>query len=389
MQSYLTHLECTVCNRQYAYEQPIRTCTTCDKVLYPRYDLQRLRKDMDREQLLDRSPDLWRFFELLPLQDSVNMVTLGEGGTPLLKATDLSSKLGIENLFIKEEGGNPTGSFKARGMAVAVSRAKELGLKRLCVPSAGNAAGALAAYAARAGLEAHVFMPEDAPAANREECVALGANLTLVQGHIGDAGKLSLKRSQELNLFDLSTLKEPYRVEGKKTMGLEIAMDLGWRLPNVIIYPTGGGTGILGMYKAFQELQELGWVTDPQPRFVVVQAEGCHPIVEAFNKGWDASKAWDDPQTIAHGLRVPHPFADYLILEILRNTGGAALTVTDQEMIQATGEMAAAEGIFPSPEGAATLIALKRQLKSGDVSPEESVVLLDTGSGLKYLDMSQ
>lgn len=387
VKSYLSHLECTGCCAQYHPHQPMRTCSKCGKGLFPRYDLAALKGEVSREVFSTRPPTLWRFFELLPLQETSNVVTLGEGGTPLLSAVTLAKRLGVPHLYIKDEGLNPTATFKARGMAVAVSRAKELGITRLSLPSAGNAAGGLAVYAARAGLEARLFIPRDAPQANRKEIAVTGAILTLVDGHIDEAGRLSRQRAREEGLFDLSTLQEPYRLEGKKTMGLEIAMAMDWRLPDVIIYPTGGGTGIVGMWKVFQDLLDLGWVEGPQPRFIAVQAEGCQPIVKALHEGAGFCEPWLNPKTVAHGLCVPHPFADYLILEAIRETRGIALAVTDKEMVEGMREMASTEGIFPCPEGAATLAALKRLLADGVVGPETTIVLLNTGSGLKYLEL--
>lgn len=387
VKSYLSYLECTACRAQFAPYQPMRTCSKCGKVLFPQYDLAALKREVSREVFSTRPPTLWRFFELLPLQETSNVVTLGEGGTPLLSPVKLAKKLGVPHLYIKDEGLNPTATFKARGMAVAVSRAKELGITRLSLPSAGNAAGALAVYAARAGLEARLFVPRDTPEANRKEIAVTGASLTLVDGHIGDAGRLSRQKAQEEGLFDLSTLQEPYRVEGKKTMGLEIAMDMDWRLPDVIIYPTGGGTGIVGMWKVFQDLLDLGWVEGPQPRFIAVQAEGCQPVVRAIHEGAAGCEPWLNPKTVAHGLCVPHPFADYLILKAIRETGGTALAVTDEEMVEGMIEMALTEGIFPCPEGAASLAALKRLLADRVVGPETTIVLLNTGSGLKYLEL--
>ncbi len=387
MKSYLSHLECTVCGKALDHRQAVRTCPDCGKVLFPRYDLARVRREVSREVLVGRPAILWRFYELLPVLDPASVVSLGEGGTPLLKAEALGRKLGLPSLYVKDEGLNPTGTFKARGLSVAVSKAKELGVRRLTMPSAGNAAGAMAAYAARAGLEAYVFMPRDAPEANRKECLAYGSHLTLVDGHIGDAGKLSRQRAAQEGLFDLSTLQEPYRVEGKKTMALELAQDLGWHTPDVILYPTGGGTGIIGMWKAFGELMELGWVEGPMPRFVAVQAQGCQPIVAAFHQGKDRAEPWPLPQTVAQGLKVPGPFADYLILRIVRETGGTALPVPDEEMVRAMAEMAREEGILPCPEGAATLAALKRLVAQGYFRGDERIVLLNTGSGLKYMEL--
>jgi len=387
MKSYVTHLECTACGTSHDHHQAVRTCPDCGKVLFPRYDLARIRREVSPQVFAGRPATMWRYFELLPVLDPANVVSLGEGGTPLLKAEALGRKLGLTSLYIKDEGLNPTGTFKARGLSAAVSKARELGIRRLTMPSAGNAAGAMAAYAARAGLEAHVFMPRDAPEANRKECMAYGSHLTLVDGHIGDAGKLSRQRAAQEGLFDLSTLQEPYRVEGKKTMALELAQDMGWRTPDVILYPTGGGTGIIGMWKAFGELIELGWVEGPMPRFVAVQAQGCQPIVAAFHQGKDRAEPWPRPQTVAQGLKVPGPFADYLILRIVRETGGTALAVPDGDMVQAMAEVAREEGVLPCPEGAATLAALKRLVAQGYFHGDERMVLLNTGSGLKYMEL--
>ena len=385
--SYLEHLECTACGTVRSHTQAIRTCPDCGKVLYARYDLEKLRREVDRDLLPGRASSMWRFHELLPVLDPDNVLTLGEGGTPLLRAHNLENKLGLRDLYIKDEGLNPTASFKSRGISAALSKAMELGLRRFTMPSAGNAAGAMAAYAARGGLESHVFMPGDAPEANKAESVAMGSRLTLVEGFIGDAGHLSREVAQRDGLFDMSTLQEPYRAEGKKTMGLEIAMQLGWRMPDAIVYPTGGGTGIVGMRKGFEEMLELGWVEGPMPKFIAVQAEGCQPIVKAFHEGCDTAEPWPNPSTVGDGLRVPHPFADYLILRALRDTGGTALAVTDREMVDAMREMASTEGVLPCPEGAATLAALKRLVHDGTLGSEETIVLLNTGSGYKYLEL--
>ena len=389
MFSYLDHLECTQCGESFSHSQIIRTCPRCGKVLFARYDLPKLKREVDRDILLSRPPNMWRFSELLPVENPDSVISLGEGGTPLLEALNLGKKLGLKSLHIKDEGLNPTGTFKARGISAAVSRAGELGLTRLTMPSAGNAAGALAAYAARGGFEAHVFMPRDAPEANIKECNLMGSRLTLVDGLIGDAGRLSRDLAEEEGLFDMSTLQEPYRAEGKKTMGLELAMQLDWHMPDAIIYPAGGGTGIVGMWKGFYELLELGWVEGRVPRFVAVQAEGCQPLVKAFHEGSDYAQPWPNAHTIADGLRVPHPFADYLILRALRDSGGTAVVVRDQDMLDAMKEIATLEGVFPCPEGAATLVGLKRLLDSGAINPEETIVLMNTGSGYKYLELIQ
>jgi threonine synthase len=387
MFSYLDHLECTQCGKTYPHSQLSKVSPCCGKVLYARYDLPRLGREVDRNAWIDRVSSMWRFSELLPVDDPANILTLGEGGTPLLEAASLEKKLGLKRLFIKDEGLNPTGTFKARGIAAAVSKAYELGATGFTMPSAGNAAGAAAAYCARGGLPVKVFMPKDAPPANKKESSMTGSELNLVDGLISDAGRIAVAVAEEQGLFDLSTLKEPYRAEGKKTMGLEIAMQMGWTMPEAIIYPTGGGTGIIGMYKGFQELLELGWIEGKPPKFIAVQSTGCQPIVKAFQEGKTTSEPWPNARTVADGLRVPHPFADYLILQAIRETGGTAIAVEDQEMVDAMYEIAAAEGVIACPEGAATLVALKRLLNQGLLSPDQSIVLLNTGSGYKYLDL--
>jgi threonine synthase len=387
MFSYLDHLECTKCGKTYLHHRLIKTSPCCGKVLFARYDLPRLGREVAREVFEGRRGDMWRFSELLPVADPDNILTLGEGGTPLLPVPHLGRKLGLKSLFVKEEGLNPTGTFKARGIGAAVSKAYELGATGFTMPSAGNAAGAAAAYCARGGLPVKVFMPQDAPDANKKESLLAGAELNLVKGLISDAGRVAVAVAEEQGLFDLSTLKEPYRAEGKKTMGLEIAMQLGWRMPDAIVYPTGGGTGIIGMYKGFQELLELGWVEGRPPKFIAVQASGCQPIVKAFHEGKDVAQPWPNAETIADGLRVPSPFADYLILQAIRETGGTAVAVEDQEMVDAMYELASAEGIIACPEGAATLVGLKRLLAQGFLGADETIVLLNTGSGYKYLEL--
>jgi threonine synthase len=387
MFSYIDHLECTQCGKTYPHAELSKISPCCNKVLFARYDLQRLKSEGTREMWAERASNMWRFSELMPVQNPENILTLGEGGTPLLEANQLGQKLGMKHLLIKEEGLNPTGTFKARGISAAVSKAYELGVNGFTMPSAGNAAGAAAAYGARAGLPVKVFMPQDAPAANKKESLMAGSELNLVEGLISDAGRIAVTVAEEQNLFDLSTLKEPYRAEGKKTMGLEIAMQLGWKMPDAIIYPTGGGTGIIGMYKGFQELLELGWIEGKPPKFIAVQASGCQPIVKAFQEGKDVAEPWPNAATIADGLRVPGPFADYLILQAIRETGGTALAVEDSDMIDAMYELATTEGIIACPEGAATLVGLKHLLEDGFLKRDETVVLLNTGSGYKYLDL--
>jgi len=387
VKSYMTHLECTACGESYSADEIHTICSACGKVLYARYDLDRAAKEIDRDAPASRPANMWRYFELMPVRDPANVVTLGEGMTPLLPAENLGALTGCSRLMIKDEGLNPTGSFKARGMSAAVSRAKELGISRLALPSAGNAAGATAAYAARAGMEAHVFMPKDAPVANQLESNAFGANLTLVDGLISDAGRLTRERAAEQDLFDVSTLREPYRAEGKKTMGYELAEQLGWKTPDVIVYPTGGGTGIVGIWKAFAEMMTLGWIDSITTRMVSVQAEGCAPIVRAFHDGAAAAEPWAEASTIAAGIRVPSAIGDYLILQALRESQGTAVTVSDAEILSAAGEMARAEGIYPAPEGAATLAGLQKLLKAGEIDPSASIILMNTGSAYKYLDV--
>ena len=388
MRSYLTHLECTACGQRHDADVLQNLCRDCGKVLYARYDLSAAAKAVSPADIASRQQTMWRYREVLPVRDDAFEVSLGEGGTPLLRAERLGAALGCTDLYIKEEGVNPTGSFKARGMAAAVSRAKELGAERLVVPSAGNAAGAMAAYAARAGMPAYLFMPESTPQSNILESRIAGAEVELVEGHIGDAGRAARERAAVSPMFDMSTMKEPYRVEGKKTLGYEIAEALGWELPDVIVYPTGGGTGLLGMWKAFGEMEEMGWISaGGRPRMIAVQMEGCAPIVKAFHEGQESISPWENATTVAAGLRVPGPVADYLILRCLRESGGTALTVTDDEALAAVPEIATAEGIFACPEGAATLAALHKLLQSGEVAASERIVLLNTGSGLKYLDV--
>jgi threonine synthase len=329
---------------------------------------------------------MWRYREVLPVDNDENIVSLGEGWTPLLRAERLGKQIGIAELYIKDESQNPTQSFKARGMSAAVSMAKELGAKKLAVPSAGNAAGALAAYAAHAGLECFIFMPRDTPRANVIECEQTGAQVTLMDGLITDCGAEVARRKDAEGWFDVSTLKEPYRVEGKKTLGYELAEQFDWELPDVIIYPTGGGTGLIGMWKAFDEMEEMGWIGAKRPRMVTVQASGCAPIVRAFEEGKRFADEFPNPETVASGLRVPRAIGDFLILDALRDSGGTAVAVTDIELIAATREIGAREGIFCAPEGAACLPALKKLVASGEVKLNERIVLFNTGAGVKYLE---
>lgn len=383
---FLTHLVCTACGLQHDAAQLQNLCTACSKPLFPVYDLAAVRRKLTREMLATREKSLWRYREVLPLPLDLEPVTFGEGGTPLLRALRFGRELGLTSLWIKDEAQNPTQSFKARGMAVAVSMAKHLGATRLAVPTAGNAGGALAAYAARAGLEAHIFMPRDTPRANIIECREVGAHVTLIDGLITDCGAEIAKRKASEGWFDMSTLKEPYRVEGKKTLGYELAEQMEWRLPDVILYPTGGGTGLIGMWKAFDEMEALGWIGPARPRMFSVQASGCAPIVRAFAAGENSAPEFPEAHTCASGLRVPKAVGDFLMLKILRDSGGGAVSVEDDEMIRITREIGAGEGLFVAPEGAACFSALKELCGTGQITPGDRVVIFNTGSGIKYLD---
>ena len=382
----VTHLECAACGRRHEARRLHNLCTQCGKPLLVRYDLQQAATSLTKEALQEREPDLWRYREVLPVEREENVISLGEGFTPLVHASRLGQQLGLSQLYIKDEGQNPTQSFKARGMTAAVSMAKELGAKKLAVPSAGNAAGALAAYAARAGMEAHIFMPRDTPRANVIECEQTGAHVTLMDGLITDCGAEVGRRKDAEGWFDVSTLKEPYRIEGKKTMGYELAEQFEWQLPDVILYPTGGGTGLIGMWKAFDEMEQMGWIDSKRPRMITVQASGCAPIVNAFEQGKRFADEFPNAHTTASGLRVPKAIGDFLILDALRASGGTAVAVTDEELIKATKEIGAAEGLFCAPEGAACLPALKKLLADRSVKPNERIVLFNTGSGVKYIE---
>jgi len=382
----VTHLECAACHLEHEARRLLNLCRECGKPLLVRYDLERAKGALTKESLVGRRPDLWRYREVLPVEDDANIVSLGEGWTPLLRAERLGNKLGIDRLYIKDESQNPTQSFKARGMSAAVSMAKELGAKKLAVPSAGNAAGALAAYAARAGLECFIFMPDDTPRANVVECEQTGANVTLMAGLITDCGAEVARRKEAEGWFDVSTLKEPYRVEGKKTLGYELAEQFRWELPDVIIYPTGGGTGLIGMWKAFDEMEQMGWIGPQRPRMVTVQASGCAPIVRAFETGQRFADEFPDAETVASGLRVPKAIGDFLILDAIHASKGTALAVSDEELIDATREIGAAEGVFCAPEGGACLPALRKLLASGEAAMNERIVLFNTGAGVKYLE---
>lgn len=359
----------------------------CGSPLLVRYDLKTASAACTKTALRGRASTLWRYRELLPLQNDANLISLGEGFTPLILATTLAREFGLERLWIKDEARNPTGSFKDRGLSVAISLAKELGIKKVAIPSAGNAGGSLSAYAARAGIEAYVFMPKDTPAANQIEVRQYGADLTLVDGLINDCGRLIAERKALEGWFDLSTLKEPYRVEGKKTMGYEIGEQLNWTLPDVIVYPTGGGTGLIGMWKAFEEMETLGWIGNKRPRMVAVQASGCAPIVKAFDEGKATADPWPQAETVASGLCVPQAVADFLILRALEESKGTALSVNDDEMLAEIPRVGRTEGIFFCPEGAACVAALRRLIQQKWIKATDEVVIFNTASGLKYLDV--
>ncbi|MEY2601211.1 MAG: threonine synthase [Verrucomicrobiota bacterium] len=380
---FLTHLECTACGLRHDWSRLQNLCTACGKPLFATVDLEAAAREITRETLATREKWLWRYRELLPLPQDAEPVSLGEGGTPLLRAKAFADDV---DLWIKDESLNPTQSFKARGMSVAVSMAKYLGAKKLAVPSAGNAGGALAAYAARAGLAAHIFMPRDTPRANIIECRELGAHVTLIDGLITDCGAEIARRKEKEGWFDLSTLKEPYRIEGKKTLGYEIAEQLNWKLPDVILYPTGGGTGLIGMWKAFDEMEKLGWIDTKRPRMFSVQASGCAPIVRAFEAGERFAAEFPNAHTVASGLRVPKAIGDFLMLRILRDSNGGVVAIDDDEMIRVVREVGSKEGLFVAPEGAACFAALKKLRASGKIDISERVVIFNTGSGIKYLD---
>ncbi len=382
----VTHLECAACGLKHEARRLHNLCIECGKPLLVRYDLEKAARTLTKESLRTRRADLWRYREVLPVEHDENIVSLGEGWTPLLHAERLGAQLGMKKLFIKDESQNPTQSFKARGMTTAISMAKELGVQKLAVPSAGNAAGALSAYAARAGLEAYIFMPKDTPRANIIECEQTGAHVTLMDGLITDCGAEVGRRKEAENWFDVSTLKEPYRVEGKKTLGYELAEQLDWTLPDAIVYPTGGGTGLIGMWKAFDEMEQLGWIGAKRPRMISVQSTGCAPIVRAFEEGKRFADEFPNAATTASGLRVPKAIGDFLILDAIRASNGTAIAVTDEELIHATREIGAAEGLFVAPEGAACLPALRKLIASNFIGAGDQVVLFNTGAGVKYLE---
>jgi threonine synthase len=381
--SYLSHLECSFTGERYDADTLIRLSRDGHPLL-ARYDLPKAAADLDRDELVHRPATLWRFRELLPVRDPDCIVSLGEGGKPVLKLDQLGQHFGLKQLYLKDEGQNPTGSFKALGLSVAVSRAIELGARELVIPTAGNAGGALAAYAARAGIPAHVYMPNDAPLVNILEVQMTGADLHLVNGLINDAGREAAAAAQEGGWFDASTLKEPYRIEGKKIMGYELAEAFGWKLPDVILYPTGGGTGLIGIWKAFDEMEALGWIGSYRPRMVVVQADGCAPIVKAFHDGADVAEPWENASTLAGGLRVPVAIGSRLMLRVLKESQGTAVALSDNKIREAQTLLASFEGVFASLEGAATVGALQHLVETGWVRSDERVLVFNTGSGLKH-----
>ena len=385
--SALTHLVCSACEITHEKDQLWNLCRQCGMPLLACYDLASIRPAFTLASVAGRAPDMWRYREVMP--DAGDYQPLGEGFTPLLQAGRLAKRHGLKRLFIKDESVNPTGSFKARGLATAVAMALRRGAKKLCLPSAGNAGSAAAAYGAWVGLPVHVFLPVETPAPFFRELAAYGAMAHKVSGHIGDAGRAMremMAAEPDAGWFDLSTLKEPYRLEGKKTMGYELVEQMGGEVPDVVIYPTGGGTGLIGMWKAFSEMECLGWIDSRRPRMISVQSDGCAPIVRAFEAGLQKAEPWEDPQTIASGLRVPSAIGDFLMLRALRESGGRAVAVPEDELVGAVREIGRQEGIFAAPEGAATLLALRRLLADRQVSSADRVVLFNTGTGLKYLD---
>lgn len=385
--SFLTHLECGLCKKEYEMNKVWNLCPDCGKPLLARYDMISAKKEFPKEKLKGRENTLWRYSEMLPILNKENMLSLGEGYTPLSEAKKISKLYDHKKLYIKDESLNPTTSFKARGLCMAISKAKELGVKEVSIPSAGNAAGAMCAYAALGGMNSYVFMPVDVPKPFIAECKAFGAEVNLINGLITDCGKAAAELVKKYNRFDVSTLKEPYRLEGKKTMGYEIAEQMNWVLPDVIIYPTGGGTGLVGMWKAFDEMEKLGWIDSKRPRMVSVQSTGCAPIVKAFEEEKEFATPWNGASTIADGLRVPAAVGDFLILRGIRESGGTAIAVDDKDIYECSNIIARNEGIFPAPEGGATLAAFIKLKKKNWIKDDDTVVLFNTGSGHKYMNL--
>ena len=383
------YLQCSLTGDTFSNDIPRRLSPSSQKPLLARYNLDKAKKTMTKDVLKSRRNDMWKYEEILPIFDEHNIVSLGEGNTPLMKMNNLSKFLKIDNLYVKDESNNPTGSFKARGLSAAISKAKEFGIEGIVMPSAGNAAGAMSAYAAKSKMSANVFMPKDAPLANKMECIAFGAKVELVNGFISDAGKASAEAAEKYDLFDISTLKEPFRVEGKKTMGLEIIEQLCWEVPDVIIYPTGGGTGIVGIWKAINELEEMGMIDNNKPKMICVQAEGCSPLVDAFEKDEEYATPFVNPKTLAAGMRVPLAVGDFIIFNILKQSNGTAIRINDQEMLEGVSLLSKEEGIFAAPEGGAVLIATKKLRDNGFIKDDDKVVVVNTGSAYKYLDAMQ
>jgi threonine synthase len=383
--TFVSHLVCSKTGEEFPAGK-IHNLSSSGAPLLVRYDLERARAELTRDQIAAGPKSMWRYAPLLPVREAANIVSLGEGYTPIVHAKRLGERLGGSRILVKDESANPTGTFKARGMAAAVSMAKELGITKLAAPSAGNAASALAAYAAAAGLEAYIFMPKDVPQANYIECKMFGAHVELVNGLISDCGRIVAERKEKEGWFEVSTLKEPYRIEGKKTMGRELAEQLGWRLPDAIFYPTGGGVGMIGMWKAFDEMERLGWIDSKRPKMIAVQAAGCAPIVRAFEEGKEASEFWQNAATLASGLRVPKALGDFLVLQAVRESGGTCVAVTDEELLASGKLLASTEGLFVAPEGAACISALEKLLATGFLKPDEEIVIYNTGTGLKYLE---
>jgi threonine synthase len=382
----VTHLECSGTGKIYPHNQ-IQNLSPDGWPFLVRYDLERARDGWNRDWIASGPSNMWRYAPVLPVADPAAIVTLGEGMTPLVRTRELGEALGAKDLWVKDEGLNPTASFKARGLSCALSMCKQLGVRKIAIPSAGNAASAAAAYAAAAGIECHIFMPRDVPHANFIECKAFGARVSLVDGLISDCAKIVAERKEAEGWFEVSTLKEPYRIEGKKTMGYELAEQLQWRLPDVILYPTGGGVGLIGMWKAFAEMEALGWIAPgKRPKMIAVQAEGCQPIVRAFEAGAERSVFFENAQTVSSGLRVPKPLGDFLILRAVRESQGTAIAIDDESALRAGVELAEREGMFVAPEGAACVEAVRRLLRTGFLSPEERIVIYNTGAGLKYLE---
>ena len=381
--SHIINLECSRCKKEHDHKELNTVCKKCEGTLFARYDIEYAKNNLEKKDLLKRDKNMWRYKELLPVINKNNIISLSEGYTPIIDLKKIGVELKMKNLYTKDDGIIPTGTFKARGQSAAISKAKDLGVKTTVLASAGNAGGALATYSKKAELESYVFMPSDAPKINIDECLFFGANVFLVDGLINDAGKIAASCASEYGWFNLSTLKEPYRVEGKKTMGYEIAEEMKWNLPDVIIYPTGGGTGLVGMWKAFEELEQLGWITKHRPRMISVQSTTCNPVVKAIEEQKDSVEPFPNAKTIASGMRVPAPYASEQILKVIRESSGTAISVDDDKIIKAMKEFSK-EGIYASPEGAATLVALKKLIDNKDVDKDDKVILYNTGSVLKY-----